>query len=47
MKGTKIKQAPSQIFDEQVADLLTKAVTVQVFQKLRGQMGIETVANMI
>jgi len=32
--------------EEQVADLFTKAVTVQVFQKLRGQMGMETVANM-
>ncbi|GAU47720.1 hypothetical protein TSUD_285070 [Trifolium subterraneum] len=32
--------------DEQVADLFTKAVAVQVFQKLRGQMGMETVANM-
>ncbi|GAU45883.1 hypothetical protein TSUD_401080, partial [Trifolium subterraneum] len=32
--------------EEQVADLFTKAVAVQVFQKLRGQMGMETVANM-
>ncbi|XP_045810820.1 uncharacterized mitochondrial protein AtMg00810-like [Trifolium pratense] len=29
--------------EEQVADLLTKAVTVQVFEKLRSEMGIETV----
>ncbi|GAU40628.1 hypothetical protein TSUD_190050 [Trifolium subterraneum] len=32
--------------EEQVADLFTKAVAVQVFQKLRGLMGMETVANM-
>ncbi|GAU43423.1 hypothetical protein TSUD_334860 [Trifolium subterraneum] len=31
---------------EQVADLFTKAVAVQVFQKLRGQMRMETMANM-
>ncbi|CAJ2677087.1 unnamed protein product [Trifolium pratense] len=32
--------------EEQVADLLTKAVTIQVFEKLRSEMGIETVDNM-
>ncbi|PNX60888.1 cationic amino acid transporter 1-like protein [Trifolium pratense] len=32
--------------EEQVADLLTKAVTTQVFEKLRSEMGIETVDNM-
>jgi hypothetical protein len=32
--------------EEQIADLLTKAVTVQVFQKLRDVMGIENVGNM-
>ncbi|PNX85867.1 hypothetical protein L195_g041941 [Trifolium pratense] len=32
--------------EEQVADLLTKAVTVQVFEKLRSEMGIETADNM-
>ncbi|GAU24164.1 hypothetical protein TSUD_83990 [Trifolium subterraneum] len=32
--------------EEQVADLFTNAVAVQVFQKLIGQMGMETVANM-
>ncbi|PNX61424.1 copia-type polyprotein, partial [Trifolium pratense] len=32
--------------EEQVADLLTKAVTVQVFENLRSEMGIETMDNM-
>ncbi|PNX97389.1 cationic amino acid transporter 1-like protein [Trifolium pratense] len=32
--------------EEQVAELLTKAVIVQVFEKLRSEMGIETVDNM-
>ncbi|PNX79093.1 putative copia-type polyprotein [Trifolium pratense] len=32
--------------EEQVADLLTKAMTVQVFEKLRSVMGIEIVDNM-
>jgi hypothetical protein len=32
--------------EEQIADLFTKAVTVKVFQKLRDQMGIESVGNM-
>jgi hypothetical protein len=32
--------------EDQFADLFTKAVTVKVFQKLRDQMGIESVKNM-
>jgi hypothetical protein len=32
--------------EDQFADLFTKAVTVKVFQKLRDQMGIESVRNM-
>lgn len=32
--------------EEQIADLLTKVVTVQVFQKLRDQIGMETLANL-
>jgi hypothetical protein len=32
--------------EEQVADLLTKAVSVQVFQRLRDLMGVECVKNM-
>jgi hypothetical protein len=32
--------------EEQVADLLTKAVAVQVFQRLRDLMGVECVKNM-
>jgi hypothetical protein len=32
--------------EDQFADLFTKAVTVKVFQKLRDQMGVESVRNM-